>query len=220
MRFYWQQSCPGKAAAEGCPSTPGCPSAPDSGTRPRPPPAPARVAGAAPTGRCWWYPPNRAGKPEARVRAQRRRPKQSKKTLELEVWNSPRTWIEARSARREPKQAWAAWKPEAQIEARSALRSRKRSSKKGPQAKISTLLSIVNVKTKTQFRKYFQENLSIILPYLQTWMFSTNFWIELVSTNRTLWENLLFSIVRTRTQQPETAKDIVPDLQSWKINSN
>ena len=76
---------------------------------------------------CWWHQPKRAGKPEARAKAQRRRPKQSK-TLELEVRNSSRTWIEARNASRGPKQAW---KPEARIEARSARRSRQRSSKVG-----------------------------------------------------------------------------------------
>ena len=42
-RIHWQQSCPGKAAAGGCPSTP-C-----SGARARPLPAPASGACAAPT---------------------------------------------------------------------------------------------------------------------------------------------------------------------------
>ena len=118
-RIHWQRSCPGKAAAGGCPSAPG------SGARPQPVLAPARGAGAAQP--MLWQLPKRAGKPEARSKAQtwRRRPKQSK-TLKLEVQNSPRTSIEARSASRGPKQVW---KPEARIEAWSARRSRKRSSK-------------------------------------------------------------------------------------------
>ena len=104
-RIHWQQSCPGKAAAGGCPSTP-C-----SGARARPLPAPASGACAAPT---------RLQSPAAKTEAV--------KDLKPEIWvrNSPRTWIEDRSTRRGPKQAW---KPEASIEARSVCRGLKHSSK-------------------------------------------------------------------------------------------
>ena len=84
-RIHWLQSCLGKAAAGGCPSAPG------SGAGPRPVPASASGAGATQTSRCWWHPPKRAGKPEARFKARMRRPKHSdgSKTLKLEVRNSP-----------------------------------------------------------------------------------------------------------------------------------
>ena len=58
-----------------------------SGARP-----PCRPQGASPSSQCWWHPPQRAGKPEARVKALQRRPKQVK-TLKLEVRNSTWTWI-------------------------------------------------------------------------------------------------------------------------------
>ena len=55
---------------------------------------------------------------------------------------------------------------------------------------------------RTQFWKNSQEDLTL---FAKCWIFSSNFWIELVSTNRTLKKNLLISIVEYRTQQPETA---------------
>ena len=116
-RIHWPQSCPGKETAGGCPY------APCSGARPLPLPAPARGAGAAPTSLCWWRPPKLSGQPKARVKARRRTPKQSK-TLKLEVRNSSRTWIEAWGSRPGRKQAL---KPEARVEALSALQRRKRS---------------------------------------------------------------------------------------------
>ena len=61
--------------------------------------------------------------PEARVKAQRQRPKQSK-TLKLQVQNSPRNRIEARSARQRPKQAWKHESTEVRFEAGSSHGSR------------------------------------------------------------------------------------------------
>ena len=63
---------------------------------------------------------------EARREAQSTRQSPRAKAEAVKVRNFPRTWIEAWSARRGPKQVW---KPEAQIEARSARQSRKRSSR-------------------------------------------------------------------------------------------
>ena len=107
FRIHWKQSGQGKEAAGGCLSTP-CSL-----------PAPARCACTAPTSQCWWYLPQRAGKPKALIKARRQ-----SKTLKLQVWNSHRTWIEAQSACGGPKQVW---KPEARrrIEAQGALLSQK-----------------------------------------------------------------------------------------------
>ena len=67
---------------------------------PRPVQAPASSVGAAPISVCWCHQRKCAVPEKARVKA--RRQKQSK-TLKLEVRNSPRTWIKARSACQGPK---------------------------------------------------------------------------------------------------------------------
>ena len=65
----------------------------------------------------------------------------------------------------------------------------------------------------------------MILPYVQNWTFSSNFQIEAslswfqLSTNR-LFKNLLISIVKNKTQQPETASERLPELQSWAFSLN
>ena len=65
-RMHWHQSCPGKAAAGGCPS------APDSGARPQLVPAPARCANADGTRRRVQGSPKHASKPEGENRSSRR----------------------------------------------------------------------------------------------------------------------------------------------------
>ena len=79
-RVYWQQSCPGEAAAGGCPS------APCLGARPLPLPAPASIASTAPTSvnsLCCWHLPKHTGKSDSLVKARRRLGKaQQLKTLE------------------------------------------------------------------------------------------------------------------------------------------
>ena len=85
-RFNWQQSCPGKEAVGGCPSSPCLPTAANACTH--------SCACLAPISWYSWFLLKCAGKPEAHVKALRPRPKQLK-TSKLEVWKSPLTWSEA-----------------------------------------------------------------------------------------------------------------------------
>ena len=130
-----------------------CLSMPGSGARQLPVLAPS--AG----GRCWWHLPKRAGKPKARVKALRRRPKQSK-TLH---------WLAARNPKFLPnlnRTYYALSKPRVLVEDQSKCGCPKRKSKPevrveaGSQSRISTILSIVNVSfvmTINQYRKSSQQ---------------------------------------------------------------